>query len=134
MIALGNNIFLFCPDERCTCLWLTFNILRNRASQKTSSSLSRAKSFTWIGTNHRTVFNLLIFAARKKDSLRNLEFSGFQFYYSRDPECRFINKLLYSIGNPASSLHNKVCFFSTSRKLTYVTIFLQAPKIYHRGH
>jgi len=67
---------------------------------------------TWKGTNHRTVFNLLIFAARKKGSLRSLrypEFSGFQFRSSRDSEC----KLLYSIGNLASSLHNKVCFFST---------------------
>jgi len=64
------------PAEMCTDLWLILNTLRNRAFQKTSSNLSRAKSVNWKGTNHRTVFNLLIFAAEKKGSLRNPEFSS----------------------------------------------------------
>jgi len=104
------------PAERCTDLWLSLNILHNKASQKTSPILSRAKSLTWKGTNNRTVFNLLIFAAENKGSLQKPEFSCSQFRSSRDPECRFINKLLYSIGNSASSLHNKI---SAPRKLTY---------------
>jgi len=85
------------PAERCSDLWLILNILRKRTYQKTPSILSRAKSLTWKGTNYRTIFNLLIFTARKKGSLRNPEFLGFQFRSSRDPECRFMNKLLYSI-------------------------------------
>jgi len=96
------------PVEKCTDLWLSLNILRNRASQKTSTILSRAMSLTWKDTNYRTVFNLLIFAAAKKGSLRNPEFLGSQFRSFRVPECRFINKLLYSVGNPASSLHNQI--------------------------
>jgi len=100
----GVNMY-FCllkvgPAEKRTDLWLTLNVLPNRASQKTSSNLSKSKTLTWKGPI-------------------TAQFSDSQFYLSRDLECSFTNKLIYSIGNPASSLHNKVCFFFTPSKLTY---------------
>jgi len=120
------------PAEWCTCLWLSLNILRNRASQKTSSNLSRAKSLTWKSTNHRTVFNLLIFAAGKKGSLQRPEFSGSQFRSSRDPECRFINIIAVQYRKPGLILLQQSLFLFYPQETHLCN--LQALKIYYHGH